>query len=188
MLARGVRSVGMSASTTGFAFVILCGMAGACSGSKDTLTARDAASESREVHDDWSDVARPDVARPDAANADAGVQCDPAIPPVALSDAGASSRSDADPQLPTGLVAPAPPEICCDVTAGSTACDLPPSGCASVAGADAAFVAPSQWIVFYENARCVSGRCVWDQSYFQCLGGSTTCVNGACAFVGTTLP
>jgi hypothetical protein len=190
MIARTVGSVRMGTCKTGALLVLVCAAAVGCSAGKGNLTARDADHDGREVNDEGFDVPRLDVLRldvpgPDATNPDEGGRCDPAAALVAATDASVSSRSDAEPQLPADLVAPAPPDVCCDANVGAAACDLPPSVCAVVKGADGGFVASTQWIVFYENPRCVSGHCLWDQSYFQCSGGSTACQNGACTFLGT---
>jgi hypothetical protein len=87
--------------------------------------------------------------------------------------------SDGEPSLPGDLVAPAPPQIACD---SSTTCDLPGSACAAWASTDAGTsIETPRWTVYYENPRCVGGRCVWDQRYFQCQGGMI-CVSTACSF------
>jgi hypothetical protein len=67
-------------------------------------------------------------------------------------------------------------------------CDLPPSTCALRDDCDAdvaSCMVGSSWIVYYENPRCVAGRCVWDQEYFQC-GAFGRCSLGACISIGTT--
>jgi hypothetical protein len=102
----------------------------------------------------------------------------------------APGSPDADPPLPAALVAESPPAVACTGQVDATVeCDLPHSTCALPAGCDAdltSCMSRSNWIVYYENARCVAGRCVWDQSYFQC-DGSSRCSQGACiAILGTT--
>jgi hypothetical protein len=115
-----------------------------------------------------------------------------ASPPqdAATDVAVAAGSPDADPPLPSGLAAESPPEVQCTGQAdGAVECDLPMSTCALPSGCDADLatcMSGSTWIVYYENPRCVAGRCVWDQSYFQCDGRSF-CTRGACiAVLGTT--
>jgi hypothetical protein len=99
-------------------------------------------------------------------------------------DAGdGSAPPDADTALPSGFSAPSPPEVACDGQAdAAVACDLPPSTCALFTACDASALScgpQSIWMVYYQNPRCVDGRCVWDEGYFQCEG-FTSCVQGAC--------
>jgi hypothetical protein len=46
-------------------------------------------------------------------------------------------------------------------------CGFPPSACAD-----------GRWLVYYDDGRCVSGQCVWEERYIDCspLG----CFYGAC--------
>jgi hypothetical protein len=105
---------------------------------------------------------------------------------------GASSNvdsgSDGPPVLPAGWVGETPPDLACSGQADAAVeCDLPPSTCALRDSCDAGVascVSGSAWIVYYENPRCVAGRCVWDQEYFRCATG--LCLYGACASIGTT--
>jgi hypothetical protein len=102
----------------------------------------------------------------------------------------ATGSPDADPPLPSGLVAESPPEVSCTGQADAAVeCDLPMSTCALPSGCDAdvnVCMSGSTWIVYYENPRCVAGRCVWDQAYFHC-DGISYCTRGACmAVLGTT--
>jgi hypothetical protein len=103
-------------------------------------------------------------------------------------DVPVTAGPDADPPLPADLMAPAPPDVACADDGSSAACDLPPSVCAEPLGCDAgAGACASSWIVYYQSPRCVDGRCVWVQGYFQCSNRSP-CQNGACTPPGTTLP
>ena len=90
---------------------------------------------------------------------------------------------DANPMLPATLVVVPPPEVSCAGQADAAVeCDLPLSTCAVPSGCIgdlASCMSRSSWIVYYENPRCVDGRCVWDQAYFQCDSGSF-CYKGAC--------
>jgi hypothetical protein len=101
----------------------------------------------------------------------------------AAMDVASTQPPDADPSLPPDMVAAAPPEVACTGSADAgVECDLPPSTCALPAGCDADLATCmlySGWIVYYENGRCVAGRCVWDQRYFQCENTSR-CTQGAC--------
>ena len=95
---------------------------------------------------------------------------------------GAPFASDAEPSLPATLAAPAAPQISCDPAATGTSCDLPGSGCPASVGVDAGTSIPEpSWLFYYENPRCIAGRCAWDQRYFQCQGGKA-CMSGACAY------
>ena len=96
---------------------------------------------------------------------------------------------DANPPLPAGWLAESPPEVSCTGQVDAAVeCELPASTFALPSGCDASGTScmfGSRWLVYYENGRCVAGRCVWDQAYFQC-GGASTCIYGACiTLVGT---
>ena len=93
---------------------------------------------------------------------------------------GVSAPSAGEPSLPANFTAPAPPQVSCDPAAAGTICDLPVSQCPVPNDADAGFRTDPNWVAYYENPRCVAGRCVWDQRYFQCQG-SWVCIVGACA-------
>ena len=97
---------------------------------------------------------------------------------------GASTPSAGEPSLPANFTAPAPPQVSCHSAATGTVCDLPVSQCPVPNDADAGFRTRPTWVAYYENPRCVEGRCVWDQRYFQCQG-DWACMVGACA--STTL-
>jgi hypothetical protein len=101
-------------------------------------------------------------------------------PPDAISNTSQDAPRDSYSQLPADSVAPPQPEVACAGDAGAAECTLPPSVCALPAGCDAATNACpiSTWFVFYENPRCVSGRCVWDQQYFDCPAEG--CHRGGC--------
>jgi hypothetical protein len=86
--------------------------------------------------------------------------------------------------LPSDFTAPTPPAVACDAAAAGTICDLPPSQCPVAAVTDASFITTVNWIAYYENPRCVAGRCVWDQRYFRCRP-TWACFVGACG--STTL-
>jgi hypothetical protein len=93
---------------------------------------------------------------------------------------------DANQTLPAGWLAESPPEVSCTGQVDAAVeCELPASTCALASGCDAdvaTCMSGSKWIVYYENARCVAGRCVWDQAYFQC-GSPSVCRFGACITV-----
>jgi hypothetical protein len=97
---------------------------------------------------------------------------------------GAATSSDGEPMLPSDFTAPTPPAVACDAAAAGTICDLPPSQCPVAAVTDASFITTVNWIAYYENPRCVAGRCVWDQRYFRCRP-TWACFVGACG--STTL-
>jgi hypothetical protein len=108
-------------------------------------------------------------------------------PSDAAADATVGAGSpDASPSLPAGWLAESPPEVSCTGQVDAAVeCELPASTCALASGCDAdvaTCMSGSKWIVYYENARCVAGRCVWDQQYFQCASPST-CRFGACITV-----
>jgi hypothetical protein len=98
--------------------------------------------------------------------------------------AGVSPPSADEPSLPADFTAPAPPQVSCDPAAAGTICDLPVSQCPVPNDTDAGFRAEPSWVAYYENPRCVAGRCVWDQRYFRCQV-TWACMVGACA--STTL-
>jgi hypothetical protein len=100
----------------------------------------------------------------------------------------AATPSETEPPLPAGLTAPAPPEVSCDPAAAGAVCDLPPSDCPAGNASDGSDRhGLSTWLAYYENPRCVAGRCVWDQRYFRCRG-DFVCIMGACssATIGLT--
>jgi hypothetical protein len=84
-----------------------------------------------------------------------------------------SARSDGAPGLgldATDLDAPGPdpaPVPCGADAAEAGFCPLPNSVCAN-----------SRWLVFYDNAQCVSGSCTWEKRYVDC--GSIGCFVGRC--------
>jgi hypothetical protein len=93
----------------------------------------------------------------------------------------AATPSDSEPSLPADLAGPAPPDVSCDPAATGTICDLPVSACPVSASPDAGtFIGSPTWIAYYENPRCVAGRCVWDQRYFECQG-DWVCISGTCS-------
>lgn len=96
---------------------------------------------------------------------------------------------DADPALPPDYAAPPQPEVSCTGTKDAAVeCDLPTSTCAVSVACDAGLSSClpwSPWIVFYQNGRCVAGRCVWDEGYFEC-GGNSRCGSGGCMQILTT--
>jgi hypothetical protein len=95
--------------------------------------------------------------------------------------------TDAQTSSPADVTFPDPPSAAC-VESASGGCDIPPSACA-VSACDASFYCgDSQWVVYYDNGRCVNGACVWDRFYFQCSGGVTSCISGGCQYNGTTIP
>jgi len=95
---------------------------------------------------------------------------------------------DAEPVLPADLAAPPPPEIAC-ADGGDDACPLPPSVCAVPGDCDAAAAScsPPTWVVYYDQARCVDGRCVWTERYMSCHGYHSLCQAGGC-LPASTLP
>ncbi len=60
----------------------------------------------------------------------------------------------------------------CDADGGNKVCPNPPSVCAN-----------SDWLVYYENGRCVDGGCVWDTLWLQCQ--IHDCKQGYCSQPGT---
>ena len=85
-------------------------------------------------------------------------------------------------QLPATLESPPQPDVACSGS-DTSACTLPSSTCAvdkSCASCSAG------WIVYYQTPRCVLGRCVWDEGYFQCQNFGSGCANGGCLPQGTT--
>jgi len=126
---------------------------------------------------------------PRGRDAEADGRTTTADAPGDRSEAGddlATAGPDADPILPAEFMPPVPPEKACAGDGGATECDLPPSTCAQPRGCDAGFCY-SPWIAYYENPRCVAGRCVWDTSYFECLS-VRPCQAGACTPAGTLVP
>ena len=89
----------------------------------------------------------------------------------------------ADAVLPPANVSfPEAPDVDCGGDAA--ACPLPPSVCADPS-CDASACPGLQWVVYYDNPTCVSGKCVYTNRYFECSVG-TMCAAGGCRFNGTT--
>jgi hypothetical protein len=104
--------------------------------------------------------------------------------------AGDAGAADAQRTPPDDVTFPPPPVVTCGADAGDGggACDLPPSSCADPTCADAsASCDPWSWVVYYDNPRCVNGRCVWDRAYFQCASFDR-CSHGGCVPNFTALP
>jgi hypothetical protein len=67
-----------------------------------------------------------------------------------------------------GAPGPEPPYTGCGADAAEAGfCPVPHSLCAD-----------SPWLVFYDNAQCVSGSCTWDKRYVSC--GTIGCFLGQC--------
>lgn len=96
-------------------------------------------------------------------------------------DSGVDHQSDAL-QLPATLEAPPQPDVACSGS-DTSACMLPPSACAVDKSCSSC---NPGWVVYYQTPRCVNGRCVWDESYFQCQNFGSGCSNGGCLPQGTT--
>jgi hypothetical protein len=104
---------------------------------------------------------------------------------------GVGARPDATVHPPDGLVAPPAPAIVCGNSDSPEACPLPPEVCAldgdCDASADPGACQTSGWLVYYDNPRCVDGRCVTDPHFYQCQ--DHFCHNGACGpLPSPTLP
>ena len=83
---------------------------------------------------------------------------------------------------PANVSFPEAPDVACGGDAA--ACPLPPSACADPS-CDASACYGLQWVVYYDNPTCVSGKCVYTNRYFECSLG-TQCTSGGCRFNGTT--
>jgi hypothetical protein len=104
---------------------------------------------------------------------------------TSISDASADSDSAGDVWSPGPARQDAAPGVGFDATnLNAPGPDPSPVGC----GADAAeagfcplpysVCADSRWLVFYDNAQCVSGSCAWEKRYLDC--GSIGCFVGQC--------
>jgi hypothetical protein len=136
----------------------------------------------------------PDVSAPEAeggparADADATEDAHQASADTTLtliSDASADSDSAGDVWSSGPPLQDAAPGVGFDATNLTTPGPDPgPVGC----GADAAeagfcplpysVCADSRWLLFYDNAQCVSGSCAWEKRYLDC--GSIGCFVGQC--------
>ena len=100
-----------------------------------------------------------------------------------------AAPSDAGWSLPPGFAAPPQPLIACDgADGGPTTCDVPLSVCPISTGCDAGYEACEPvWFIYYENPRCVDGRCVWDEGTFRCTQSFYYCRRGACVYESPTI-
>jgi len=97
-------------------------------------------------------------------------------------DVGQTNDATADAVVPpANVMFPAGPDVSCGGDAGD--CPLPPSACA--VPCDPTSCDGLQWVVYYDDPVCVSGKCVYTNRYFECSPG-TMCTAGGCRFNGTT--
>ena len=86
---------------------------------------------------------------------------------------------DAQATPPLAIAFPDPPAVSCTGDAGEQGgCDFPQPACAQIEIDDAGTLHGRDWLVYYDNPRCVAGQCVYDPLYYQCV--STFCSNGGC--------
>jgi hypothetical protein len=97
-------------------------------------------------------------------------------------DLASDIRVDAPVVPPANVMFPDAPEVSCGGDAGD--CQFPPSACADPS-CDGGACPGFQWVVYYDNPMCVSGKCVYTNRYFECSLG-TMCSAGGCRFNGTT--
>jgi hypothetical protein len=89
---------------------------------------------------------------------------------------------DAQTSPPANITFPDSPSVSCHVDAGDQGgCDFPAPACAVVGFDDAGIQHGYDWLVYYDNPRCVAGHCAYDKLYYQCTG-ATTCSNGGCRY------
>ena len=100
---------------------------------------------------------------------------------VVLIDRRPDIPPDSQPTPPADVMFPAPPQVSC---AAVSDCEFPPSACAAPS-CDGGGCPGSEWVVYYDNPQCLAGKCAFEQRYFQCIGGLTTCSLGGCRFNGT---
>ena len=118
-----------------------------------------------------TDAAPVDATSPDASSVDGsfgGGGGPVEAGPPATFDASVSDASEPGVALDATTLAAAGPDpapVACDVD--GAACPLPESRCAD-----------SQWLTFYDDARCVAGQCAWQKRYFAC--GGFGCYGSAC--------
>jgi hypothetical protein len=83
---------------------------------------------------------------------------------------------------PDNVMFPAAPDLACGGDAGE--CPLPPSACADPS-CDGGGICPGwQWVVYYDDPVCVSGKCVYTNWYFKC-DALSMCSLGGCHYNGT---
>lgn len=118
-----------------------------------------------------------------AAVGDAAIDVPTSSDLGSTSDVGQASEVPADALLtpPAGVTFPDTASMSC--AGGAEDCQFPPSACADL-GCDGGQCPGLQWVVYYDNPRCVSGQCVFTKRYFQC-GPGTACSVGGCRFNGT---
>jgi hypothetical protein len=88
----------------------------------------------------------------------------PAAPPYSAGDARGVGLDATDLDAPGSD----PPYASCGADAAEAGvCPVPYSRCAD-----------HRWLVFYDNAQCVSGSCTWEKRYVDC--GSIGCSGGWC--------
>jgi hypothetical protein len=97
-------------------------------------------------------------------------------------DIASDMSADAPVVPPADVMFPEAPDLSCGGDAGE--CQLPPSACADPS-CDGGACPGIQWVVYFDNPVCVSGKCVYTNRYFECSNG-TMCAAGGCRFNGTT--
>ena len=97
-------------------------------------------------------------------------------------DVAPDMSTDAPVVPPAAVMFPQAPDVSCGGGAGD--CPLPPSACADPS-CDGGACPGLQWVVYYDNPMCVSGKCVYTNRYFEC-SLETMCASGGCRFNGTT--
>jgi hypothetical protein len=102
---------------------------------------------------------------------------------VVVVDSGRDIPPNTQPTPPEHVRFPDPPQWTC---AAPTDCEFPPSACADPS-CDGGACFGYSWAVYYDSPQCVTGKCVFEQRYFQC-SGATTCFEGGCRFNGTAVP
>ena len=113
-----------------------------------------------------------------ASTNDAGLNTDFRL----TNDVASDVSADAPVVPPANVMFPAAPDASCGDDAGD--CQLPPSACADPS-CDGGSCPGFQWVVYYDNPMCVSGKCVYTNRYFQC-SALTMCTYGGCRYNGTT--
>jgi hypothetical protein len=135
--------------------------------------------------------ARDPAQKGDAATDHSGFGADVAVTtggggssaPVIVIDAGPprppEPPPDAQPTAPADVTFPDPAPMSCSADAGDQGgCEFAPAACATITVDDGGAAHGRDWLVYYDNPRCVDGHCMWDRLYYQCSYGR--CLSGAC--------
>lgn len=101
-----------------------------------------------------------------------------------VNDVASNMSADAPVVPPDNVIFPEAPDVPCGGDAGD--CQLPASACADPS-CDAGSCPGLQWVVYYDNPTCVSGRCAYTNRYFVC-SILATCSAGGCRYNGTAAP